>query len=100
MPRSGRPHHLVLRFTSLKNSLSSTFVVRISVVRAGVAQDTGFEYGDRFRVALLVELDELRRVGARAKEHLYDAIGDGLREVTPRDILGWFRHAGQCVMQA
>ena len=42
----------------------------------------------------------LRRVGARAKEHLYDAIGDGLREVTPQDILGWFRHAGMCVMQA
>jgi hypothetical protein len=42
----------------------------------------------------------LRRVGARAKEHLHDAIGDGLREVTPGDILGWFRHAGMCVMQA
>ena len=42
----------------------------------------------------------LRRVGARAKEHLYDAIGEGLGEVTPRDIFGWFRHAGQCVMQA
>ena len=42
----------------------------------------------------------LRRIGARAKEHLYDAIGEGLREVTPEDILGWFRHAGLCVMQA
>ena len=42
----------------------------------------------------------LRRVGARAREHLYDAIGDGLREVTPQDIFGWFRHAGGCVMQA
>jgi transposase len=42
----------------------------------------------------------LRRVGARAKEHLYDAIGEGLREVTPGDILGWFRHAGLCVMRA
>src|SRR3954454_12112022 len=42
----------------------------------------------------------LRRIGARAKEHLYDAIGEGLREVTPQDILGWFRHAGACVMQA
>jgi transposase len=42
----------------------------------------------------------LRRVGARAKEHLYEAIGDGLREVTPEDIFGWFRHAGECVMQA
>ena len=41
----------------------------------------------------------LRRVG-RAKEHLYDAIGEGLREVRPEDILGWFRHAGLCVMQA
>jgi transposase len=36
----------------------------------------------------------LRRVGARAKDHLYDAIGEGLRQVTPQDILGWFRHAG------
>ena len=42
----------------------------------------------------------LRRIGARAKEHLYEAIGEGLREVTPRDIFGWFRHAGLCVMQA
>ena len=42
----------------------------------------------------------LRRVGARAKEHLYEAIGEGLREVTPDHILGWFRHAGLCVMQA
>jgi transposase len=42
----------------------------------------------------------LRRVGARAKEHLYDAIGEGLREVTPQDIIGWFRHAGLCVIQA
>src|SRR3954466_12359926 len=41
-----------------------------------------------------------RRIGARAKEHLYDAIGDGLREVTPRDMLGWSRHAGQCVTRA
>jgi transposase len=36
----------------------------------------------------------LRRIGARAKEQLYDAIGDGLRQVTPQDILGWFQHAG------
>jgi transposase len=42
----------------------------------------------------------LRRVGARAKEHLFDAIGEGLREVTPGDILSWFRHAGMCVMRA
>jgi transposase len=42
----------------------------------------------------------LRRVGARAKEHLYDAIGEGLREVTAEDILGWFRHAGLCVTQS
>jgi transposase len=41
----------------------------------------------------------LRRVGARAKDHLYDAIGEGLRQVTPQDILGWFRHAGLCATQ-
>lgn len=42
----------------------------------------------------------LRRIGARAKEHLYDAIGEGLREVTIQDILGWFRHAGLCASQS
>lgn len=41
----------------------------------------------------------LRRIGARAKEHLDDAIGEGLREVTAQDILGWFRHAGLCATQ-
>jgi transposase len=41
----------------------------------------------------------LRRVGARAKESLYDAIGEGLREVTEQDILGWFRHAELCATQ-
>jgi transposase len=42
----------------------------------------------------------LRRVGARAKEHLNDVIGEGLREVTDEDILGWFRHAGLCATQS
>src|SRR4051794_40511901 len=42
----------------------------------------------------------LRRVGARAKEQLYDAIGDGLREITTGDILGWFRHAGLCASRS
>jgi transposase len=42
----------------------------------------------------------LRRVGARAKAHLDDAIGEGLRAVTAEDILGWFRHAGLCVTQS
>jgi transposase len=43
--------------------------------------------------------ESLRRVGARARDHLYEAIGEGLRQVTPRDILGWFRHAGLCATQ-
>ena len=42
----------------------------------------------------------LRRVGARAKEQLYDAIGEGLNKVTTQDILGWFRHAGLCATQS
>jgi len=41
-----------------------------------------------------------RRVGARAREHLYDAIGEGLREVTTQDILGWFQHAGLYATQS
>jgi transposase len=41
----------------------------------------------------------LRRAGARAKDRLYGAIGEGLRQVTPQDILGWFRHAGLCATQ-
>jgi transposase len=44
--------------------------------------------------------EALRRLGARAKNHLYDAIAEALREVTLLDILGWFRQAGSCVMQA
>jgi transposase len=42
----------------------------------------------------------LRRLGARAKEQLYDAIGEGLRQVTVQDIIGWFRHAGLRATQA
>jgi transposase len=42
----------------------------------------------------------LRRLAARAKDHLYDAIGEALREVTVQDILGWFRQAGLCAIQA
>ena len=32
----------------------------------------------------------LRRVAARVKGDLDDAIGDALRDVTPQDIIGWF----------
>jgi transposase len=42
----------------------------------------------------------LRRLGARGKRRLYEAIGEALRQVTLPDILGWFRQAGACVMQA
>jgi transposase len=38
----------------------------------------------------------LRRVAARVKGDLYDAIGDALREVTPKDIIGWFKEVGLC----
>src|SRR3954466_2097262 len=36
----------------------------------------------------------LRRVAARVKGELDDAIGDALKEVTPQDIIGWFKEAG------
>jgi transposase len=38
----------------------------------------------------------LRRVAARTKGDLYDAIGEALEEVTPQDIIGWFKEAGLC----
>ena len=42
----------------------------------------------------------LRRVAARTKGNLYEAIGEALREVTVQDILGWVRQAGLCAMQS
>jgi transposase len=38
----------------------------------------------------------LRRAEARVKAEPYDALGEALRRVTPKDILGWFQHAGLC----
>jgi transposase len=42
----------------------------------------------------------LRRVAARVKGDLYDAIGDALKEVTPEDIIGWFEEAGLAASHA
>jgi transposase len=36
----------------------------------------------------------LRRVGARTREALQDAIIEALPRITPQDALGWFRHCG------
>jgi transposase len=38
----------------------------------------------------------LRRIAARTKGELYEAIGKALKLVTPNDIIGWFREAGLC----
>jgi transposase len=38
----------------------------------------------------------LRRVAARTKGDLYEAVGEALKEVTPQDIIGWFEEAGLC----
>jgi transposase len=38
--------------------------------------------------------ESLRRVSARVKGDLYDAIAEALREVTDQDIIGWFQQAG------
>jgi transposase len=40
--------------------------------------------------------EALRRTEARAKDELYEALGEVLRQVIPEDILGWFQHAGLC----
>jgi transposase len=38
----------------------------------------------------------LRRVAARSRTSLYDALGQALEHVTVQDILGWFQHVGLC----
>lgn len=38
----------------------------------------------------------LRRAATRTTTALYDAIGEGLKQVTLEDIIGWFKHAGLC----
>jgi transposase len=38
----------------------------------------------------------LGRAEARTKARLYEALGEALRRVIPKDILGWFQHAGLC----
>jgi transposase len=36
----------------------------------------------------------LRSAAVRTVDGLFGALGDGLRTITPHDILGWFRHSG------
>src|SRR5512142_1615487 len=38
----------------------------------------------------------LRRVAARARTSLYDALGQALEHLSAQDIMGWFQHAGLC----
>jgi transposase len=38
----------------------------------------------------------LRRIAARVKGDLYEAIGEALEQVTREDIIGWFEEAGLC----
>jgi transposase len=38
----------------------------------------------------------LRRVAARNKGAVYDALGEALEKVTLQDIIGWFQLAGLC----
>jgi transposase len=41
----------------------------------------------------------LRSVAARTTESLYQAMGTVIRQVSPGDILGWFRSCGLCAAQ-
>mgnify|MGYP003701242461 CR=1 FL=1 len=38
----------------------------------------------------------LGRAETRTKARLDEALGEALRRVTPKDIIGWFQHAGLC----
>ena len=41
----------------------------------------------------------LRRVGARTRDELFEAMRDGLETMTLQDILGWFENSGLCAKQ-
>lgn len=41
----------------------------------------------------------LRRVGARTRKRVYEAVGDALKQMRRQDIIGWFQEAGLCVTQ-
>jgi len=41
----------------------------------------------------------LRRVGARTKKKIYEAVGHALKQMRRQDIIGWFQEAGLCVTQ-
>jgi hypothetical protein len=43
---------------------------------------------------------KLRAIGARTKEHLDQAVGGALDQVTVKDILGWFNHSGVYATQS
>jgi transposase len=91
----------VVVFDNLRSHLGSA-VVR-AIERAGASVLPLPPYSPEFTPIeeMLSKFKEfLRRVGARAKDHLDEAIGEGLKMVTPQDILGWFRHAGLCATQS
>jgi transposase len=91
----------VVLFDNLSSHLSSAVFEAIERVGASVLRLPPYSPDFNPIEEMFSKFKEfLRRIGARAKEHLYDAIGEGLREVTPQDLLGWFRHAGLCVMRA
>jgi transposase len=42
----------------------------------------------------------VRRIAARSRGRLYDALGKALENVTAQDIIGWFQHAALCANHA
>jgi transposase len=89
-----RPGDVVV-FDNLKPHRSPQ--VRRSIRRAGASVLPLPPYGSDYDP--LEELwskfkGELRRVAARVREDLYNAVGVALDHVTLRDILGWFNHSG------
>jgi transposase len=43
--------------------------------------------------------EALRRAGARTKEKVYEAVGQALKQMRRREIIGWFQDAGLCANQ-
>jgi hypothetical protein len=62
--------------------------------RADVIQDMWLDNTDKGREAFSKKKSLVRKVGARTREALVEAIAEALCAVTSEDAVGWFAHCG------
>ena len=74
-----------------------TPILRTPILRARVLRLPPYSPDDNPIEEMFSKFKQgLRQAKARTKAKLYDAVGDSLRSMTLKDILGWIRRAGLC----